>query len=154
MIKGFCFKVLATSQITFTTFSVMFLSIKSLIQSKQADMQGSMLVTLWPISGPKWHYFSLNIYFCDFRKRKKIKQNLCEEREVIKWVKMVKSRFFAEIFFFRFCKKRREKNLKFLQPKWPNFGQIWAQMGHFWIFDKKRNRHLFSTPARSLRGKN
>ena len=45
------------------------------------------------------------MFFLRFWERKKNKQNLCGEREAMKWVKMEKSGFFCP-------KKQKKKNLK------------------------------------------
>ena len=53
--------------------------------------------------------FHQNVFFCDFWKETKNKQNLCGEREVMNWVKMVKSGFFCLNFFSIFVKKKETK---------------------------------------------
>ena len=50
------------------------------------------------------------IFFCDFWKETKNKQNLCVEREAMKWVKMVKTGLFLPkiIFFSIFVRKGKQ----------------------------------------------
>ena len=61
----------------------------------------------------------------------------CGMRKVIKWVKMVKSVFFAQnICFFDFWKNIWKFFYLFLTTKMPEFGS----MGHLWIF---QSRHFF-----------
>ena len=79
----------------------------------------------------------------------------CGEREVIRWVKMVKRGFFSpEIIFFRFLKEKKIQN--FWRPKFwkicesgqkcPNLGQICVNFGQnrsFLNFRQKSETVIF-----------